>query len=88
MRPRFEAMAETLKDAIISIDSDHKGQLESWLLGHGLLPDHSQESDDGKTVFYAAKELSLEQRDDLANIGATVVSEWKPGERQAETNAK
>lgn len=72
-------MADILKDAIISISSNHKAQLESWLLGHGLLANQSQRSEDGRTTFYSAKELTGEQRDDLANIGATVVTEWRPG---------
>lgn len=76
-------MPDQVKDAIISIASAHKAQLESWLLGHGFLADHRQTSDDGAITFYAVKEITLQQRDDLAKIGAEVISEWKAGEMQS-----
>jgi hypothetical protein len=78
-------LATHLRDAIISIPSAHSAQLESWLLGHGFPVNHQQSSEDGATTFYAVKEITVEQRDDAAKLGAEVASAWKPGEVQTAT---
>ncbi|CAN7249406.1 hypothetical protein LJR016_000954 [Devosia sp. LjRoot16] len=75
-------MPDRIKDAIVSIATPHAASLEAWLLRHGFPVHHQSESADGAVTFYAVEDLSAEGREELREIGAEIVSEWKHGEPQ------
>lgn len=75
-------MPERIKDAIVSIATQRAASLEAWLISHSFSVHHQSESADGAVTFYAVEDLSAEGREELREIGAEIVSEWKQGEPQ------
>lgn len=62
---------EPLRDITVDVDADHSAQIESWLLGHGRLPEVGSDPPQGR-VRYLVKRASRFEIDELRGIGALV----------------
>lgn len=62
---------EPVRDIAVEVDRDRSAQLESWLLGHGRLPELSSDPPEGR-LRYVVKRATRFEIDELRGLGRIV----------------